>query len=294
MNDLEESLAAAPGRAEFSPQAAAAQRLLPLLAHQAALYTAGSTSLPVETAKELLASLWYTIGLAGPAARAAADPEAVYAAGLRVLQARTDSARRRLRAAERLCADSGSETLTDTLCGLEGFFARYDSRFLAHQVPAVLTYPLCIPVPESLPGVDYVLEYLRRLLWEETLLRSFPARDAAWLWDRACPGWRELPLNRCEPAAVQAVGCALAGGAGLRMSRAQRRALSGRLAALSPAGMQALVRGAALPVWRRAGIRAPEPQRYLSDAASALVPRADAVLAAGGELGGLLFCREAD
>ena len=63
--------------------------------------------------------------------------------------------------------------LRDTLENIGEFFKRYDYRSMAHEIPCSIDYPLCHQVEESTPGIDYIEEYLSRLLIEIEFLGRF-------------------------------------------------------------------------------------------------------------------------
>ena len=117
-----------PERA-FSPEEAAAlrQKLWPLLARQAGLYTGcGSSSLPEDTARELLCSLCYTLKVWFQAGGAASQPlaDADLEAGLRqgqaILEQKCRQARRLWMAVRHSAPDLKNRALADTLgCELE-------------------------------------------------------------------------------------------------------------------------------------------------------------------------------
>jgi hypothetical protein len=64
-------------------------------------------------------------------------------------------------------------SLRDTMRGIRLFFRRYDLHFFAHQIPTVLDYQLSHAVPDSFLGIEYIVEYLRRLIIENDFLRRF-------------------------------------------------------------------------------------------------------------------------
>lgn len=208
-----------PERA-FSPEEAAAlrQKLWPLLARQAGLYTGcGSSSLPEDTARELLCSLCYTLKVWFQAGGAASQPlaDADLEAGLRqgqaILEQKCRQARRLWMAVRHSAPDLKNRALADTLDSIGAFFQRYDLRFFAHCIPCDIDYPLCRAVPEALPGVDYILAYLDRLGMEHALLRPFAPSRVRRLLAAGCPDPVGLLVNLCEPVLANAVGLTLLG-----------------------------------------------------------------------------------
>lgn len=210
-----------------------------LFCAQARAYTMGdSGSLPVETGTELMASLLYTLDV-NPAQPQSLRPllRADCAALLRERREALLQRKEHARAmATQLCLTApplGCIALRDTLQGILRGLEGYDVRFFAHRVPGDIDYQLLAPVPESLQGIDYVLEYLARLNTELRFLGCFPLHRVLALLDGMSSRWRELLCNLCAPVASNALGLLLldADPRRLHLSGGQRSAL---LALLSP------------------------------------------------------------
>jgi hypothetical protein len=126
------------------------------------------TSLPAHTAVDLLRSVCFVLGT---------DPEGGSIPDRLMHVDLEDEYRRRLsdveckvEAAVQLWCDVAAATppirsiaLRDSLAAIGDFFKLYDHRSMAHDIPCMIDYPLCHPVDESLLGIDYISEYLRRL-----------------------------------------------------------------------------------------------------------------------------------
>lgn len=186
--------------------------LWPLLERQALLYTGGdSTSLPLEEVQRLFESMLFCLEVAGEGGPDdTVSPAERLKAGQRALLRETEEGRRLWRRVKAM-APAGSATLQETLAGIGQFFVWYDIRFFAHEIPGMIDYPPCLPVPEGLKGIRYINEYLRRLHHENRLLGCFPAAQAQSLLDAHSRGWRELPLNLCAPVFSSALGLVLVG-----------------------------------------------------------------------------------
>ena len=252
-----------PERA-FSPEEAAAlrQKLWPLLARQAGLYTGcGSSSLPEDTARELLCSLCYTLKVWFQAGGAASQPlaDADLEAGS--------------------APDLKNRSLADTLDSIGAFFQRYDLRFFAHCIPCDIDYPLCRAVPEALPGVDYILAYLDRLGMEHALLRPFAPSRVRRLLAAGCPDPVGLLVNLCEPVLANAVGLTLLGEDPRELeSTPQRRTrLCEYFEPLPPHRARAALRDGAARLCPGLGLPTPAAD-YFMDTAQALHPRIEAAL----------------
>lgn len=273
------------------------QKLYGLLSFVTARYTMDeSSSVPLETAEELLRSLAFTLTLAleaeGGGLRGLAreeNPARLLEPGRRELERRLQ--RCRALYAEALCTLPGAESvsLRDTLESLGSFFRRYDLRYFAHLIPAEIDYQLCRPVPESLLGVDYVGEYLRRLLLENIFLSRFEGETVKKLLKAYCPDYRELLVNLFEPAGVNAVGLALCGGDILSLDVKGRdlKKLEKLFHSLERGKAEEQLAEAAGKVCKALAMGGPaEP--YLIETARELYPRIMAALPHGG-LGGIFL-----
>jgi hypothetical protein len=270
--------------AAFTPreEEAVKTRLWKLLQTQVKLQTQGDhTSLREEAAAELLRSLTFTLqfqflrdGL--PAhALLTADLPALLKAGQRALQTEVSTAQTLYAMALRSVADFGSVALRDTLLGIGQFFRRYDARLYAHEIPADIDYPLCLPVAETLQGVVYVREYLERLLIENRLLARFAPERAEALLRRASPDYRGLLQNMYEPVAANAVGLSLLGKGEtpLEITHVQAAEIHRLLAALPSADALGRLTEAAAAACRRLSVSGEKDRAYLAREAETLLPR---------------------
>lgn len=99
--------------------------------------------------------------------------------------------------------------MLDTLKSIGRSFDLYDPVLSAHVVPCDIDYQLALPVPDSLLGIDYVHEYLRRLSIENSLLVHIEPGALTSLLDSWMPDWRDLVVNLYEPAAYALLKSAL-------------------------------------------------------------------------------------
>ncbi|MDL2218912.1 DUF6179 domain-containing protein, partial [Ruminococcaceae bacterium OttesenSCG-928-O06] len=185
-----------------------------VMQRQVALYTGmESTSVPVETAAELMESVLFCVRAATQEAQDPA-PQGLaqhLLAGQRVLYRRQAAHRRLLKMAEARCLPLENVVYQEALAELHTFFTWYDIRFFAHQIPCMLDYPLAIPVPDEYQGTDYIGHWLHRRLWEDALCAHFPIAQVQAVLHRHHPAWAQLPLNLFEPVFACALGKALLG-----------------------------------------------------------------------------------
>ena len=80
-------------------------------------------------------------------------------------------------------------------------------------------------MPETLCGISYVAEYIRRLRTEGRFVNGFPQDSARRLLAAAVPDYEDLMINICGPVLANAVGLALSGAdvRALDISPEQRR-----------------------------------------------------------------------
>ena len=102
-----------------------------------------------------------------------------------------------------------SRSMLDTLKSIGRSFDLYDPILSAHVVPCDIDYQLALPVPDSLLGIDYVHEYLRRLSIENSLLVHIEPGALTSLLDSWMPDWRDLVANLYEPVAYALLKSAL-------------------------------------------------------------------------------------
>lgn len=262
--------------------AALQARLLPLLAAQVRRKTQGdSASLRLETAGELLTSILFTLRCHLQAKRLpfrtllSADLPSLFAQAQQTVLALLADTRALYDLACATIDPLGSRSLSDTLRGIGKFFAQYDARLAAHQIPADIDYPLCRPVPETLSGVIYVRTYLQHLLVEHALLSRLDAVRVRSLLRRVSSEYGELLINLYEPVAANVAGlCMLGGGITLvEITPAQGRRIRDRVAAVPPPEARATLAQAALTAYRQLGLRGLGGERYLCAASIALYPR---------------------
>lgn len=160
-----------------------------------------NSSVPVELAQELMASMEYTIELAGGLA-AVRDAEAALKTGQGLLEAKVEQAKSLLELVTATVPTWQTDCRWEALQYLRCYFAAYDLQHLAHRGPDALFYPVLISVPDSLQGVDLALFYLNVLWLENQIMAAFSDEGLEILWDK-------LPtdiLNQCEQVILNALG----------------------------------------------------------------------------------------
>ena len=190
-------------------------RLMALLAKQAERYTAGeSSSIAADTAQELLESLQYTLFVAagetdGNERLLNVDLTDLTELGREKLRQGLEHTKRLWEAVCRTAPDIENLYYADTLRGIGDYLKRYDLIFFAHMKPPCIDYPLLSPVDESLQGITYTREYLRRLLAENLLLSRLDAKAVQRVLRAMGMNKNDAYLNLCEQPLTNAVGLSL-------------------------------------------------------------------------------------
>lgn len=279
-----------------SPEDVAAfqERFARLLERRTAIYTQGdSTSVPKHVAVDLLRSVCFVLGIDParpdvPERLLSVDLEDEFRRRLADIERKVELAAELWREVVETMPAIPSTSLEDTLASIGNFPKSYDFRSMAHEIAADFDYQLCHPVPETLQGVDYINEYLRRLLIEADFLRRFDPADCIRVLERTSPEYAELLINLYEPVATNAIGRALIGRdpRPLRIAEEEREELAQLLGPMSTAARVHALRDAAGRACDALGIDDATAGEYLRERAGELAPRVGVALASG-ELGGV-------
>lgn len=223
-----------------------------MLTTMAVTYTFGASgSMPAETAKQLLASAAFAIGLAlkaSPSPEAALHrlmnepPDTLRREGIRTIDEMSAHAQKQLVALAAAPVTHNRAYLDTINHGLPLFFASYDKTYAAHENPGSIDYPLCADV-SRLTGIEYTAAYIDALTAEAALLSRWTQTDVDALLRGYSPGWRELLVNAYEPALTNTLGRVLCGHspASLGLSAQDRASLAQRFAPLSSKRLQAML-----------------------------------------------------
>ena len=262
----------------LSPEDAlqAQEAMWALLRRQARLYAPESFSLPTETAAALAESILLTLGAdRDPRVLLASDLPEKFRQGQRRLRQKVELTRRLWQTAWVTQPEAENRSLLDTLNSLKHFPDRYDLRFFAQEIPCDIDYQLSQPVPETLRGVDYVNEWLRRLCLEQNFLGRFEPALVRAVLDRSCPDYRGLLINLYEPVAVNALGLALLGDdpRPLTVSPPRRQRLETLFADLPAPEQNRVLTAGATALCDALDIRSAALRTYIQATAMALGPR---------------------
>lgn len=266
------------------------QRLLALLAKQTERYTMGeSSSVTVDTAQDLMASLWYTLTLALDESHTpydsllTGDLSAILKQGQTILQGKLVQTKRLWEVVCCTAPEIPNAYYLDTLRGIGDYLKHYDFVFFAHQRPPCIDYPLLMPVSESLQGVTYTKQYLKHLLTENLIFRTFDQKTVVTILQRVAPDYQEYYLNLCEQPLTNALGLSLLGEDGriLRLSSDQQRQLETKLRYVRTEKLQSLLEDAVLVLCKTLCVKDDWTKDYLHFFADILRPRLKSAADAG-------------
>lgn len=256
-------------------------RLWELLKMQAGKYNGiDSTSMTIKKAQEILESMLYTIGVA--AENGAAKEEIVNGSlsllldrGREILKRKQKSIKVEWKLLCRELPRIPNVYFLSTMENLGLFFDSYDIYFAAHHTSESMDYwPLC-PVPETIKGISYIEEYIRRIQIENDYLNCFEREDVISLCEKYVPDYREALFNLCEPVLTNAIGLSLIGKEvqGLHISAAQREDIYQMLIGRTEKEICDMIKESVLSACRQIGMTAENETDYLIGAATGLGAR---------------------
>lgn len=278
-----------PGRGPYT--AAEIQRiqeqLWRLLGKQTQRYTMEeSSSVPVETAQELLSSLLYCLRLAlkeKPDRRdllLRGEYETLVQEGLDIVEREIQMGLRRY---QYLCSHPPVVTnraYRDTVGGILSFFRSYQPQFFAHLADCSIDYQLFLPVSERLQGISYLNAYLMRLMLENQLLRPVPKKELEALLQAAYVDYEDLLVNLYEPVLQNGIARAMLDQdvTRLSVSAAERETLQMELSGAGENQRRQILKEAAQRLCESLGLQGAAERQYVTQSAETLLPRLNTAL----------------
>ena len=146
------------------------EKLWCLLAKRTERYTMGdSTSVPLETAQELLASICFTLQFEMEVSRLSSrdllgkELNIVFKNGQAHLVEKVKEVNGLWERMHALTEERGNPGIIEMLNYIRIFLKKYDLYFFAHQTPWDMGLPLLWPAAEQLKGISYVEMYLKEI-----------------------------------------------------------------------------------------------------------------------------------
>lgn len=213
-----------------------------LITEQTVKYTSGeSSSIRVETAQQLLRSIYYCLGFRIKEVKGTEDKlELLKNTKLKTLFLEgTESIKKCLQYAKELFLEVKTKRLIvhnyaydDTIInGLDVFFVNYNYRFAAHETPCDIDYPLSKDIMDF-TGVEYMYKYLFYLRTENKFCRYFSNREIEKILRGYSKYYKEDLLNIYEIVLCNVLACVMCGNDWTKLSitEEERRLLEKRLA----------------------------------------------------------------
>lgn len=229
-----------------------------------------NSSVSTELAQELLESIYYTLQIVGGVS-ANKNMEKALRAGQDLLEDSVQRAKSMLDLVRATAPQWQTECRWEALCCLERYLTSYDHLHLAHRGPDALFYPVLLPVPDDIRGIDYCMFYLNTMWLENQVIAGMDEAEQGQLWDR-------LPqdtLNQCEQLLINGIGKALIHTAfhGLAFTESEREQLRQMLRDKPYGELQRLLEDAAARLCRWLDLPAGNAGAYVQSAALQLLPR---------------------
>ena len=208
MNDRPKLYVPAPGEIT--------EALYSLLSAQCKSFTGGqSSSLSAETVEALLSSICFSLSCFankyGQNALVEIPLEKALEGARDILKKRIQLCKTLYLTLLRLPFQPDNVSYRDTVNGMENFFKKYDYYFFADQVPCDIDYQLCLQVNENLWGVEFLTEYIKRLICEGRFCGAFQRYEITALLANFGSRNDELLINVFTPVLSNALGRVLLG-----------------------------------------------------------------------------------
>ena len=188
-------------------------KLWTLLGNVTERYTMGdSSSVPVEIAEELLKSITFLLN------KETKNPQSI----VKLFESESlesawkhswttiekDIAKGKELLEEVIKTSTGIENISyeDTVVEIGRGLKVYDYRFFAHEIPCSIDYQLSNAVSEDLQGIDFINEYLTRLLFENKFCNNFAKEKIIGILKSYCKDYKGLLINIFEPVLTNIIG----------------------------------------------------------------------------------------
>lgn len=188
-----------------------------LFIKRAERFTLGdSSSLPEETATDLLNSITYTIGIELQSFTNLKEQiqilisksiNSIFYNGLEKVKKMLKQAKLYYLQTKKHMLRIGVIAYNDTLFdGLEEFFKNYDCDFLSHHTPGYIDYPLAYDKMDSI-GVQYVITYLKKIYVENIICKSIDHGDLIKILKNYDKNYSVLLFNIFKVVVHNTIGC---------------------------------------------------------------------------------------
>ena len=191
--------------------------LLLILAEQTDKWSRGeSSSIPMEKAQEIMASILFVIGIQ---LKSYQTPEQavdmlkseplkkLFENGLKLVRRKMAISRHLQKKILDHLLDTPNVYYRSTIAdGINGFFKLYRPQFAAHEIHITADYPAFYWETVKLEGIEFIEKYLRCIQAENAFCVCFAPQDIHHLLCRLTQDYRSVPLNIFESVLLSALG----------------------------------------------------------------------------------------
>jgi hypothetical protein len=188
-------------------------KLWELLGRVTERYTMGdSSSVPIEIAEELLKSICFLLKKEMIKSKGkidlldSEDIEGIWKDSWNTIEEDIKEGRALLEEVIRKSVGIENISYKDTVIEIGKGLKSYDFRFFAHEIPCSIDYQLSNPVSEELQGIDFINEYLKRLLFENNFCNNFDKEKITKVLKSYCEDYEGLLINIFEPVFTNVIG----------------------------------------------------------------------------------------
>ncbi|NLL07152.1 MAG: hypothetical protein GX270_15540 [Clostridiaceae bacterium] len=247
-----------------------------LLVRQTQRYNSGdSSSVRVEVAQSIFQSALYSIGVylkslpdtdMGLSEIINTPLEELHKKGRKLIEKKINIARHLLHLVQQERIETENIAYRDTIDkGLSEFFSAYDADFSAHDTACSIDYPLNIDKMEMV-GIEYILDYLQKLYWENKFCKKFSSNDIACVMRGYDEKYTDLLVNIFRIVFTNTLGCTLLGKSaeGPKIDCMDREKLQHKLQYLSQDQLYEVLEAASIKLCKQFDLTNDFFQNYIS------------------------------
>lgn len=240
-----------------------------------------STSVPIETAEELLNSICFLLELELRESVNASkilideDIDVLIKNSWSKVESLVEDGQKLLEEVIKSSTNIENISYNDTLDEIGKSFKKYDYRFFADKINCSIDYQLSNPVSENLKGIEYINAYLKSLLIENEFCICFDKEKIKGILNSYCPDYRGLLINIFEPVLTNVIALDILDEDIFRLeiSKLQRKVLMDVFNSLSNTEILSKLRSSAKRVCSILGIASDESVEYIQKTAVDIYPR---------------------
>lgn len=235
-----------------------------------------SSSVKNEIAEKLMLSICYTLGISLKNKKSLRQQigllkndelKFLISDGEKLLNDKVDKCKKLLQLVKETRIQTENYAYLDTIdYGIPLFFEEYDVRFASHETPGSIDYPLSVD-KFCLTGIEYIEDYLKKLLLENKFCSYFSSREIEDLLKGFSSNSEHMLINIFQIVLTNYLGLTLIGkvGKSLDITRENRAYLKNMLFGLSRKQLNRLLSEALCKLCNELGISDKILIQYMSE-----------------------------